>query len=159
VGIIDRAANLQNRFLDRLRHRESFSVARQQGIEADFSSLRGARQCLLISFKRSGDPVPSPVNFGLSPEGLLYFRCEPESAKVKRMQRDPHVRVCACSFRGKPVGPVVEGVARVLEDSDAKRAHHIVAANWDFLNRIYERSVDRMNVPITYVEVRPSTSS
>ena len=153
---LDRAEELNNKILDRLRHKAAFEIARREGIRSDFSSFRGRRQCLLVTFKRSGDAVPSPVNFGLSDDGLLYFRCDPDSAKVKRMKRDPHVRVCACSFRGKPLGPLVEGTARVLEGAEAERAAEVVAANWDLLNRIYERSVDRMDVPITYVEVRPS---
>src|ERR1043165_2474396 len=153
---LDLAENLNNKFLDRIRHKTAFEIAHHEGVRSDFSSFRGPRQCLLVSFKRSGDPVPSPVNFGLSDDGLLYFRCDPGSAKVKRMTRDPHVRVCACSFRGKPLGPLVEGTARILEGADAERARAIVAANWDFFNRVYERTVDRMNVPITYVEVRPA---
>jgi len=153
---LDGAANLQNRFLDRLRHPAAFEIAGGPGISSDFSPFRGRRQCLLVTFKRSGDAVPSPVNFGLSDDGLIYLRCDPDSAKVKRMKRDPHVRVCACSFRGKPLGPLVEGTARVLEGSEAERAHEIVAANWDFFNRLYEGAVDRMNTPITYVQVRPA---
>ena len=153
---LDRAEDLNNKILDRLRHKAAFEVARREGIHSDFSSFRGRRQCLLVTFKRSGDAVPSPVNFGLSDDGLLYFRCDPDSAKVKRMTRDPHVRVCGCSFRGKPLGPLVEGMARVLDATEAERAHAIVAANWDLLNRIYEGTVDRLNTPITYVEVRPT---
>lgn len=152
---LDLVEDLNNRFLDRIRHKSAFEIARQDGIHADFSSFRGKRQCLLVTFKRSGDAVPSPVNFGLSDDGLLYFRCDPDSAKVKRMTRDPHVRVCASSFRGKPLGPLVEGTARILEGAAAERAAVFVAANWDLFNRLYERSVDRMNVPITYVEVTP----
>ena len=125
-------------------------------ISSDFSSFRGRRQCLLVTFKRSGDAVPSPVNFGLSDDGLLYLRCEPDSAKLKRLKRDPHVRVCACSFRGKPLGPLVEGTARLLDAAEADRAYAIVAANWDLFNRVYEGAVDRMSVPIAYVEVRPA---
>jgi PPOX class probable F420-dependent enzyme len=155
---LDRAEDLNNKILDRLRHKAAFDIARHEGIRADFSSFRGRRQCLLVTFKRSGDAVPSPVNFGLSDDGLLYFRCDPDSAKVKRMTRDPHVRVCACSFRGKPLGPLVEGTARVLHAAEAARAAEVVAANWDLFNRVYERSVDRMNIPITYVEVRPTSS-
>jgi PPOX class probable F420-dependent enzyme len=155
-AFLDRVENLNNKFLDSIRHKAAFEIARQEGIRADFSTFRGRRQCLLVTFKRSGDAVPSPVNFGLSADGLLYFRCDPDSAKVKRMTRDPHVRVCACSLRGKPLGPLVEGTARILEGADAEVAQPIVAANWDFFNRIYERTVDRMNVPITYVEVRPA---
>jgi PPOX class probable F420-dependent enzyme len=155
-AFLDRIEDLNNKFLDRLRHKAAFEIARREGIHSDFSSFRGRRQCLLLTFKRSGDAVPSPVNFGLSADGLLYFRCDPDAAKVKRMKRDPHVRVCASSFRGKPLGPLVEGTALILEGADAERAQAIVAANWDFFNRVYERTVDRMNVPITYVEVRPA---
>lgn len=156
MGLLDGAANLQNRFLDRLRHPAAFEIAQGAGITGDFSSLRGHRQCLLVTFKRSGEAVPSPVNFGLSDDGQIYLRCDPDSAKLKRLKRDAHVRVCACSFRGKPLGPLVEGTARVLEGADAARAHGIVAANWDLLNRVYEGSVDRMGSPVTYVEVRPA---
>jgi hypothetical protein len=44
----------------------------------------------------------------------------------------------------------------VLAAAEAERAHDIVAANWDLFNRIYEGTIDRMNTPITYVEVRPA---
>jgi PPOX class probable F420-dependent enzyme len=157
-ALLDRVEALQNKFLDAIRHQGAFEIARRPGVTEDFSSFRGRRQCLLVTFKRSGDPVPSPVNFGLSDEGLLYFRCDPGSAKLKRLNRDPHVRVCACSFRGKPLGPLVEGTAQVLDGAEADRARAIVAANWDLFNRLYEGAVDRMDVPITYVEVRPASS-
>jgi len=155
-ALMDRAAALQNRFLDRLRHPAAFEIAGRPGISSDFSSLRGRRQCLLLTFKRSGDAVPSPVNFGLSDDGLLYLRCDPDAAKLKRLKRDPHVRGGACSFRGKPHGPLVEGTAHLLDAAEAERAHAVVAANWDLFNRLYEGAVDRMNVPIAYVEVRPA---
>jgi PPOX class probable F420-dependent enzyme len=157
-ALLDRVESLQNKFLDAIRHRGAFEIARRPGVTGDFSSFRGRRQCLLVTFKRSGDAVPSPVNFGLSDEGLLYFRCDPGSAKLKRLNRDSHVRVCACSFRGKPLGPLVEGTARMLDGAEAERAHAVVAANWDLFNRLYEGAVDRMDVPITYVEVRPASS-
>ena len=153
---VDRMEALQNRFLDSIRHKDAFEIAKQPGTIGDFSSFRGKRQALLVTFKRSGDAVPSPVNFGLSGAGLLYFRCDPGSAKVKRMKNNARVRVCACSFRGKPLGPLVEGTARILDGAEAERARAIVAANWDLFNRIFEGAVDRMNVPITFVEVRPS---
>jgi PPOX class probable F420-dependent enzyme len=154
---VDRVESLQNKFLDSIRHKAAFEIARHEGIKADFSSFRGRRQALLVTFKRSGDAVPSPVNFGLSGDGLLYFRCDPGAAKVKRIKNDPHVRICACSFRGKPLGPLVEGTARILDGAEAEHAHDIVAANWDFFNRLYEGAVDRMDVAITYVEVRPAS--
>jgi len=155
MTILSRASALNNRFLDAIRHPGAFEVAKREGAAGDFSSLRGARQCLLVTFKRSGEAVPSPVNFGLA-DGKLYVRCESEVAKVKRIRRDPHVRVCACSFRGKPLGELVEGIARILPDADAERAREVIAANWDPLSRVFERSVDRLKVPLVYIEIAPA---
>jgi len=117
------------RFLDRMRHRRAFEAAGRPGTARDFATFEGARQCLVVSFRRSGEPVPTPVNFGLS-GGRLYFRSEPRSGKVKRIRRDPHVRVCPCNLRGKPTGPSVEGTARVLTADEQDRADAALARNW-----------------------------
>jgi PPOX class probable F420-dependent enzyme len=155
-SLLSRFTALQYKVLDGLRHPRAFEVASQPGTEADFAGLRGARQCLVVTFKRSGEPVPTPVNFGLSDEGKLYFRCEPYVAKIRRLRRDPHVRVCPCSFRGKPLGPSAEATARVLSDSETEPAHAIIAANWDPASRVLERGIDRIGVELVYVEVTPA---
>jgi PPOX class probable F420-dependent enzyme len=154
--VIKTLADLQYRLLDRMRHREAFEAARREGTASDFESLRAARQCLVVSFKRSGEPVPTPVNFGLSDEGRLYFRSEPRSAKVRRIRRDPHVRVCACDMRGKPNGPLAEGAARIVPRSENERADSIVASNWNAPMKVLERGLDRLPLELAYVEVTPA---
>src|SRR5205807_1092134 len=89
---------LQYKIYDRMRHRAAFEVAKVPGAAPDFEGFRRFRQCLVVTFKRSGEPVPAPVNFGLSADGRLYFRTEADVAKVRRLRRDPHVRVCPCTF-------------------------------------------------------------
>jgi PPOX class probable F420-dependent enzyme len=157
MSLIERATDLQYRTLERMRHPRAFEAAREQGTAADFESLRGARQCLLVTFKRSGEPVPTPVNFGLSGDGKLYLRSEPRSAKVRRIRCDPHVRVCACNMRGKPTGPLVEGKAKVVGAAEQARAEELVASNWSGPMRLLERSLDRMPIEIVYVEVDPAS--
>jgi uncharacterized protein len=147
---------LQYKVFHRIRHRRALEVANQEGTEPDFGAFSGARQCLLVTFKRSGEPVPTPVNFGLSDDGRLYFRSEPHVAKVKRLQHDPRVRVCPCNLRGKPLGLLAEGRARVLPDSETERARSIVEANWDASTKVIERTYDRIGVPEVYVEVKPA---
>ena len=147
---------LQYKVNDGMRHRRAFEVAREHGTAHDFESFRGARQCLLVTFKRSGEPVPTPVNFGLSADGRLYFRSEPHVAKIRRLRRDPHVRVCPCSFRGKPRGPLVEASARVLPESENQRADEIIDSNYRRDMRLVERGYDRMGVRMAYVEVTPA---
>lgn len=146
---------VQYRVFDRVRHPAANAIAHERGTAADFASLAGSRQCLVVTFRRSGEPVATPVNFGLSADGRLLFRSEPHVAKVARLRRDPHVRVCACSVRGKPRGPLVEATARVLPEEDASWAYPIVAANWDPATAIIERGYDRIGVPMAYVELTP----
>ena len=148
-----RVMALQYKLYDRMRHRRAFEVAREQGTEGDLQGLRNARQCLVVTFKRSGEPVPTPVNFALSDDGRLYFRSEPHVAKIRRLRRDPHVRVCPCNVRGKPLGPSAEGTARILPASDEERAYRIVESNWSPPVKLMERGFDRIGVPMVYVEV------
>jgi uncharacterized protein len=145
---------LQYKVNDRMRHRRAFEASREPASAADLASFDGARQCLLVTFKRSGERVPTPVNFGIA-DGRLYFRSEPHVAKVKRLRRNPRVRVCPCTFRGKPTGPLVEGTARVLPESEGERAYSIIASNYRAEMKLVERTYDLTGVPQAYVEVTP----
>ena len=149
-----RLVDFQYRLFDRMRDRRAFEVARRRGTAADFDGFRGARQCLVVTFKRSGEPVPTPVNFGLS-SGRLYFRSEPRTPKVKRIHHDPHVRVCPCNLRGRPTGPMVEGRARVLTAGEAERADAALAGNWTRSMTAMERALDRLPLDVAYIEVEP----
>jgi PPOX class probable F420-dependent enzyme len=159
MTLVERVADLQYRMFDRMRHERAFEVAQEQGTGGDFETLRGARQCLIVTFKSSGQPVPTPVNCGLSEDGKLYFRSEPRSAKVRRIRRSPQVRICACNMRGKPNGPVVEGRARVVSESEMGRAESIVASNWSPGMKVLERGLDRLPLELAYVEVEPQASA
>jgi PPOX class probable F420-dependent enzyme len=148
-----RLVDLQYRALERVRHRRAGEVARRPGTSVDFSGLRGARQCLLVTFKRSGEPVPTPVNFGLASDRRLYFRSEPASAKVRRIGNDPRVRVCPCDLRGKPTGAVTEGTARVVEGAEDERADAVLSGNWTPTMKLLERGLDRLPIELVYVKV------
>jgi PPOX class probable F420-dependent enzyme len=149
-----RLTDLQYRVLDGVRDRGAVEAARRPGTATDFSALRGARQCLVVSFKRSGEPVPTPVNFGLASDRRLYFRSEPTSAKMRRIRNDPHVRVCPCNLRGKPTGAATEANARVVDGAAAERADAALSRNWTPAMKLGERALDRLPLEMAYVEVR-----
>jgi PPOX class probable F420-dependent enzyme len=97
------------------------------------------------------------VNFGLDGAGRLYLRAEPHSLKIKRLMRNPTTRLCVCTFRGKPRGPLVEGRARVVSQPEEERALRLIARNWrkpDML--FFEKCLDAIGVPEAYVEITPS---
>jgi PPOX class probable F420-dependent enzyme len=146
----------QYRVYDRVRSKRAFEVAAEPGTAPDFKHMRGARQALVVTFKRSGTPVPTPVNFGLDDDGRLYFRSEPDTAKIRRIERDPRVRVGPCGLFAKPQGPLADGTARVLPPEESERAHAALEENWSPGMRLFERGADRIGIDAVYVEVTPA---
>ena len=141
-------------FYDRIRHRSASSVA-EQPATGSIDDLDGRRYCVLMTYKRSGEPVPTPVWFGVA-DGRLFARVEVDSWKVKRIRRDGRVRVAPSTMRGRPLGPPFEGVARVLEPAGFERAERAVASNYGFDRRLYMRFLGEAPEDATYIEVVPS---
>jgi PPOX class probable F420-dependent enzyme len=150
-----RLIDLNYRVLERARHRGALEVGSGPATARDFAALRDSRQCLVVTYKRSGEAVPTPVNFGLESDRRLYFRSEPTSAKVRRIQRDPRVRVCPCDMRGKPTGATATATARVVQGAEAERADAVLSANWTTPMKLMERGLDRLPLEMVYVEVHP----
>ena len=118
--------------------------------------MRGHKYCLLVTYKRSGEAVPTPVWFGLG-DGKLYVRSEADVAKVKRIRNNPEVRVAPCTMRGKPLGPPAEGRARVLDQSgDRQRAEAALQANYGLGRKIYERAGGAFGIETVYLEITPA---
>ncbi|GAA5018182.1 PPOX class F420-dependent oxidoreductase [Terrabacter aeriphilus] len=85
--------------------------------------LGGEQFVLLTTYRRSGEPVPTPV--WVLPDAGGAVVSTPEGAgKVKRVRRDPRVTLQACDRRGRVQegAPVVEGTTEVITDSAASEA-------------------------------------
>src|SRR5215813_10114570 len=72
----------------------------------------GQRYLNLESFKRDGTPVQTPVWFA-EEHGVLYVYTLANAGKVKRIRRNPRIRLAPCTMRGKVVGPWVEAEATI----------------------------------------------
>jgi PPOX class probable F420-dependent enzyme len=142
-----------DRVYDRMRHRDAFAAAREEPTVQGFDALRGHKYCLLISLRRSGEPVPTPVWFGLDDAGRLFVRTEAGSAKVKRIRADGRVRVAPANGRGKPTGPLAAGLARVLPEHEEAAAEAALRSNYGLGRRIYEGMAEPLGVHTVYLEV------
>jgi uncharacterized protein len=145
-----------NRFLDRIRSPHAARAAGEAGRTGGFDDLRGSKYTLLVTFKRSGEPVPTPVWAGLDEHGRLYVRSERDVAKVKRVRNDPHVRVAACNSRGKPRGQSIEGRARVVGPEEEEHAESALQSNYGLGRRLYEGTMGAASGPMVYIEVSPA---
>ncbi len=88
-----------------------------------------ASASLLVTFRRDGTPVPTPV-WAAEADGLLYVRTERTAGKVKRLRNDPRLLVAPCTVRGRPLGAPVQATARMLAPEDEPLAERVLAARY-----------------------------
>ncbi|WP_167476771.1 PPOX class F420-dependent oxidoreductase [Nocardia arthritidis] len=154
-----RIARATYRLTDLIRDRRAFDVADYPPTGRDFAGFGSTRQCLLITFRRSGAAMPSPMNFGIA-DGKIYMRTELGSAKVRRLRADPRVVLVPCDFRGKPKGAAVAALGRLLSEAEAAAADAVIAANWSAPMRMVERGLERaseqLDMPLAYLEFTPA---
>lgn len=67
--------------------------------------------------------------------------------------------VAPCGLRGRPLGPGVSAIARILAEPDTPRADQIITANWSpgmhLLERLLDKASRQWHIPMTYVELTP----
>jgi uncharacterized protein len=140
------------------RHKRAFESAAEPGTAPDFSVLHGHKYALLVTFRRDGTPVPTPVWFALLDDLRMVTRTEERTAKVRRIRRDPRVRVIPCDPRGKPLGPGVDGHVRVMDaGEESERAEVALDRHYGRPRRVYERIMAEEDGMI-YLEVTPALS-
>jgi len=90
----------------------------------------------LESFKKDGGGVKTPV-WCAGLDGKIVVLTDGTSYKVKRIRRNPKVRVAPCDMRGEVRGPWVEGECQVIEDpAHAERAHRALRDKYGWLFRL-----------------------
>lgn len=101
-------------------NRGSSPSASSSPLRADdpVAALRGESYVNLVTFKRDGSGVKTPVWFAHLEDGRLGIFTNGKSYKVKRLARDTRVQVAACDMRGKLRGPWYDGSGQLVEDPD-----------------------------------------
>lgn len=93
--------------------------------------LADERYVALTTFRRSGEPVPTPVWFVPQPDGTLLVYTDGTSGKVKRLRRDPRCTVAPCDARGRAHGEALPAEGAVLEaEVDAVRQRLVRRYGW-----------------------------
>ncbi len=154
MALRHRLADASYWFYDRWRHKAAFDAAEQPCTATDFAGCEGRKYALLVTFRKYGTAVPTPVWFGLDGDRFVVST-EARTAKVKRIHRNPSVKVFPSDPRGKPLGPGVDGTARIL-DTEAERARAEAALDRHYgrTRRIYEKVMTNPS-DMVYIEVTP----
>ena len=89
----------------------------------DFTHLRGRHYIDLVTFRKTGAGVHTPVWFAEA-DGRLYIFTRPDAGKMKRIRNNPRVEVAPSTIRGRPIGPYVPAMAHVAADQNT--AHEAI---------------------------------
>ena len=89
--------------------------------DAALESLASQSYINLVTFRRNGNPVETPVWFA-EREGSLFVFSAGDAGKVKRLRNDSHVRLAACGVRGARKGPWIDATGRRVDDAETIRA-------------------------------------
>jgi PPOX class probable F420-dependent enzyme len=93
------------------------------------AAIRGHKYVSLVTFRKSGAAVATPVWFGEN-DDKLYVMTRSDMGKMKRVRNNAQVRVAPCTIRGKATGPEFVASARILPPEEHARARQ-------FINRKY----------------------
>ena len=75
----------------------------------------------LPTFRRTGEPVPTPVWAAPDGDGLVVWT-RADSGKVKRLRHTSRVTVAPCDIRGRVRGPAVEARAGFVDRAEWPQA-------------------------------------
>ena len=104
---------------------ETASEGRPYQPTAAAPMFRG-RYLSITSYKRDGRGVATPVWF-VEQDGRLLVETDAASGKVKRIRRNPQVRVAVCTASGRLRGRQVPAVAEILPDSETGAVERLIA--------------------------------
>ena len=108
-----------------------------QTIERDGAVLASrlpGKYVSLVSFKRDGTPVATPMWFVADGARLLVIT-DAHSAKVRRIRRTPEVTVATCRPNGRVTGEPLAAEAEILPVSEHERAQGLLKRKYrlDFI--------------------------
>lgn len=95
----------------------------------------GQKYLSLESYRKDGSPVRTPVWFAQD-NGTLYVYTEENSGKMKRIRRNPRVRIAPCDMRGKITGDWVDAEARICAPEEAARGNRLLDRKY-WLKKIF----------------------
>jgi PPOX class probable F420-dependent enzyme len=120
-----------------------------------FAALAGERHISLTTFKRDGSTASTPVWVVSDDDRRLLVWSGADTWKVKRIRRDPRVRVAPSDARGRVRGEAVDGTARLLGPDAGAVVQPLLRAKYGLL----KRGLDGLNAMTRALARRPRPAS
>ncbi|HET7270382.1 MAG TPA: PPOX class F420-dependent oxidoreductase [Rubrobacter sp.] len=119
--------------------------------------LEGYRYVRMVTYRRSGEGVPTTVWFALV-DGKAYVFTGMQTGKAKRIRNNPRVSLTPSNFIGRPkVRSSVEAEARLMAKDEEELADRAIDEKYGWQYRLYHFVLGRVAPQHEHVflELRP----
>jgi PPOX class probable F420-dependent enzyme len=106
------------------------------------SDLGAARYISVTTYRLTGVPVSTTVWLA-EVDGRLYVSTGSRTGKMKRIRNNPDVSVAECNARGRNLGAIHKGVARIVPVSQRPEVEAVLLRKYGLQKRIIN-VVDRL---------------
>jgi hypothetical protein len=121
---------------------------------APFSALRKQQYANLITFRKSGEAVKTPVWFA-EQGGKLYITTTRDAGKIKRIRNNGRVQIGPADMRGNALGPMVEAGARVLGPDEEEVAKEALDRKYGLLKAVIDFFGTLGGMERAWIEIKP----
>lgn len=109
----------------------------------------------LTTFRRTGQPVATPVWFALA-DDKLYVITQPTTGKVKRIRQNAQVEVAPCTRTGQLLTSPCEAMAVILTDvRQIETAKQELNRKYGLPKRLFDLILRVQHVERAYIEITP----
>lgn len=119
-----------------------------------FATLHDHAYMNLHTFRKNGQAVKTPVWFAQDND-RLYVMTINHSGKVKRIRNNGRVEVGPSDRGGAPLGPTVNGAARILAGAEAKQANSVLNHKYGWQKRMFDVFMKLTRREQVYLEIAP----
>ncbi|HEY7109319.1 MAG TPA: PPOX class F420-dependent oxidoreductase [Nitrososphaeraceae archaeon] len=93
------------------------------------SQFSESKYISIETYKKNGTGVRTPVWFIIH-QGLIYFRTDKKSGKVKRLKNNPHVKIAPCDIRGNIKKEWLDGKAHFANSEESSIAYGMIGKKY-----------------------------
>jgi PPOX class probable F420-dependent enzyme len=120
--------------------------------------FKGQQYLSLETFRKNGEGVRTPVWF-IEVNGEYYFNTESDSGKVKRIRRNPAVRIAPCTMRGDLKGDFIPGIARLLPTEEAEKVKKSYAKKYGLMGLIFDSMGRSRKTERIFLAIKPESTA
>ena len=103
--------------------------------EDKLSRLSKFKYIDIETYRKNGAGVRTPIWFVVY-QGLIYFRTDAKSGKVKRIRNNPHVRIAPCDIRGNLKGSWFDGKVNFADSAESSMVYSMIDKKYGFVTRL-----------------------